>query len=48
MNYRKREEIKKLKSEIKWSRAYGSFINCYHKFIDAEASDYADKEEAGI
>ena len=31
--------------ELEWYRAYGSFINTYHNKVDAEASEYADKEQ---
>tara|TARA_R100000781_G_scaffold45586_1_gene30863 strand:- start:355 stop:516 length:162 start_codon:yes stop_codon:yes gene_type:complete len=34
-----------LKSELEWYRAYGSYVNCYHNKVDAEASEYADKEK---
>ena len=44
MHYRQREEIKKLKSEIEWYRAYGAFINTNYSSIDAEACSYADGE----
>ena len=33
------------KSELEWYRTYGSFINKYHNKVDAEASEYADKEQ---
>ena len=42
---KKQEEIEELKLEIEWYRAFSSYINCYHKFVDAEASDYADQEQ---
>ena len=38
-------EIEELKLELEWYRAYSSYINCYHKFVDAEASEYADQEQ---
>ena len=40
----RKSEIEELKSELEWYRAYGSFINTYHNKVDAEASEYADKE----
>ena len=39
------ENIERLKSELEWYRTYGSFINKYHNKVDAEASEYADKEQ---
>ncbi len=36
--------LEKVKSELEWYRAYGSYINCYHNNVDAEASEYADNE----
>lgn len=40
----KQEEIYQLQKELEWYRAYGSYVNCYHYKVDAEASEYADKE----
>jgi len=37
--------LEKLKSELEWYRAYGSYINTYHNNADAEASEYADQEQ---
>ena len=37
--------LQKLKSELEWYRAYGAYINTYHNKADAEASEYADKEQ---
>ena len=31
--------------KLEWYRAYGSYINTYHNKVDAEASEYADKEQ---
>ena len=42
---KKQDKINKLKSELEWYRAYGSYINTYHNNVDAEASEYADKEQ---
>tara|TARA_R100000655_G_scaffold13534_1_gene30630 strand:- start:1931 stop:2155 length:225 start_codon:yes stop_codon:yes gene_type:complete len=39
------KEIIKIKSELEWYRAYGSYINTYHNKADAEASEYADQEQ---
>tara|TARA_R100000781_G_scaffold40319_1_gene27905 strand:+ start:1414 stop:1578 length:165 start_codon:yes stop_codon:yes gene_type:complete len=41
----KQDEIDKLKSELEWYRAYGSYINTYYNNADAEASEYADQEQ---
>jgi len=41
-----KEDIEKLKSELEWYRAYGSFINTYHNKADAEACEYADNEQS--
>jgi hypothetical protein len=37
--------LEKLKSELEWYRAYGSYINTYHNIADGEACEYADKEQ---
>tara|TARA_R100001463_G_scaffold4811_1_gene17211 strand:+ start:156 stop:293 length:138 start_codon:yes stop_codon:yes gene_type:complete len=42
------EEIKRLKSELDWYRAYGSYVNTYHNNADAEASEYADLEQGKL
>jgi len=41
----KQDEIDRIKSELEWYRAYGSYINTYHNKADAEASEYADQEQ---
>mgnify|MGYP003141435909 CR=1 FL=1 len=41
----KQNEIDRLRSELEWYRAYGSYINTYHNKADAEASEYADQEQ---
>jgi hypothetical protein len=41
----KQDKIDRLKSELEWYRAYGSYINTYHNNVDAEASEYADQEQ---
>ena len=38
------DELKELKSELEWYRAYGSYVNVYFPNVCAEASEYADQE----
>tara|TARA_Y100000114_G_scaffold125693_1_gene121861 strand:- start:54 stop:197 length:144 start_codon:yes stop_codon:yes gene_type:complete len=37
--------MEKLKKEVYWWRTYGEYVSRAYKYIDAEASGYADGDE---
>mgnify|MGYP003115282725 CR=1 FL=1 len=37
--------MEKLEQELNWWRAYGEYVFRVHKYVDAEASGYADGDD---